>query len=208
MLVTDMLTQIDAHGFESQSETLKIQAINDAQTDLCSRHPWPFLETLVTPQTSPGTAFLGLQPGYKAAISLLNTTTGNRIKHVRYETVHAAEDIDITRQGEPAVFYHVGRLIGLFPVPDAAYDLKLLYLSSPLVITASGDSLTVPDHLTRIVLQGALAYLYEINDDDQKADRFQRRFEDRIVQAINDVQMRQYSDADSVTVLSEYETYR
>jgi hypothetical protein len=104
-------------------------------------------------------------------------------------------------------FYLVAGVIHTYPVADAVYSLKHLYIGGPVAISTTGSTLTVPAKYHRTILTGAMAYLYEINDDDGKADRFSRRFEDRIVQAINDAQMRQYSDADTVGINSTVEYY-
>lgn len=210
MLVTAMLTQIDAHGFDSQSEAVKLQAINDAQDDFCNRHPWPFLEDAVTVNTTAADWSPTLPTDFRAVISIYNTVTKLQLKYIRYEALHSLEGVTLSSVGQdsPYLFYFAGPELRLYPTPAAAESLRFYYIKTPAVIDDSADTLTVPDRYHRIILLGALSYLYMINDDDTLSERFARRFEDRIIQALNDGFMRQYSNPDVVHVISSVDDYQ
>jgi hypothetical protein len=204
MLVTEMITQIDAHGLGDLAEAVKLQAINDAQDDFCSRHPWPFLETAANISTVSGNWNLTLPVDFMTVISVYNVTTRMPLKYLRYETVHAQSGAEIASvaQDSPYSFHFAGSELRLFPTPAAVETIRLLYLKTPATIDDTADTLTVPTRFHRIILMGALSYLYMINDDDGLSDRFQRRYEDRIVQALNNAFVRQYSDPDTVSVIT------
>lgn len=212
MLVTDMVTAIQAHGFDDESTTLILSAINDAQDEMCNRHPWTFLEATVTNVGTivaswSLTTATNFPTDVRSLLVVYNSTLDQTLKGVETKTVYDQyfADISNTAQGAPQWFYNIGTDYRLYPTPDAVYTFSLVYLKTPAVIDDVADTLTVPSRYHRIVMTGALAYLYFMRDDDGKGKLFEDRFDKKIIEAINDDGMRQYSNPRVVNMMSSSE---
>lgn len=207
MLVTEMITQIDAHGFTDLATAIKLQAISDAQDDFCQRGAWPFLETDVTVNTVSGSWVLTVASDVSSVLSVFDTVDNFNLKYMRYETLHNTYSSQITNvaQDTASYFYFKGTEVRLFPTPNSVRALRVLYMKYPTPIALTSDALTIPLRYHRIVLLGALAYLYLMNDAETMADRFQARMEQRIQTSLNDIYTRQYSNPDSVAITSSTE---
>lgn len=89
--------------------------------------------------------------------------------------------------GQPTLFRYFGGKMILWPPPDGAYNVKVLYHRTPTDLstdTADDTALDWPSDLQYALLQGVLAVGYEYIDDTI-ADRCRTRFENALRAAVS-----------------------
>src|SRR5688572_8211000 len=95
MDVSEILAELDDHGFADTSTTRKMAEINDAYFDACSRHAWPFLMGTGTANYTNTTNTITVPADVEKIISLTNQA-GRIVRPIRAETFY--RDL-ITAQG-------------------------------------------------------------------------------------------------------------
>ena len=88
MLVSDIFTQIQDHGFTDLTNPQLFFMLNDVIQDFCSLEPWPFLEKTVTTTFTVSSAIqFAATTDIKQVLMLNNTTTLVNIIPERADTV-------------------------------------------------------------------------------------------------------------------------
>ena len=77
----------------------------------------------------------------------------------------------------------------LYPFPDKQYTLVFDYFTFPADLSAHGDTTTVPDRFATVVVDGAVAYVYQYRGELQQYelnfDRFQQGIKNMQTLVIN-----------------------
>ena len=68
----------------------------------------------------------------------------------------------------------------LYPYPDKAFSLKYDYFTFPSDLSAHGDTTSIPDRFTPIVIDGAVSYIYQYRGESQQYGIAFARFEQGI----------------------------
>lgn len=204
MDMAGFISLLNDHGFEDTSSTRKVEAINDAQNDICSREPWPFLEKEIdlTFSGSSGVA-TNLPTDLRAVLQLANKVTGAVISPSRADDwtkwfITYANDV-----ADPFTFYFVGNQMRLHPKPPAATTARLLYISTPatLIDTSTEASFAVPPRHHRAIAYVALSNLYSMEDDQENALDFAGKAEKRINSMRSDLWQRQFQSPDFIHIV-------
>ena len=202
MDVSDMTSLIDDHGMSDLTTARKVQAINDAYHDICSREAWPFLEALsasvsITANTASVTLPTGNSKIKKWVIpSIYHTLTPERAENImsRYG--------EITSTGVPIYYYFTGdsSTAKLYPVPAASYTSTLYYVKYPTDLASSdvASAVLLPARHHTAIVSGALAKLYVMGDDIELGSYFSQVFENRIQTMKDDLMHRQYDRTDYI----------
>ena len=196
--VQDIMDAMTDHGFSDTTTNRKIELINDAYQDICSREAWPFLEKQVSVNTSAGTAALAQPADMSDAISIVIDSTSDILVPMRLDDLTKRFSGSLTQQGKPAYYYFIAGQITLYPIPNTVYALTLSYVSSPTKLANTTDVPLLPDRHARAILLGAVASAYDMEDDTDLAMKFDAKFEKRIATMKYDLMSRQFDRPDTV----------
>ena len=68
----------------------------------------------------------------------------------------------------------------LFPFPDKEYTLKYDFFTFPSDMSAHGDTTTIPDRFSPVIIDGAVSYIYQYRGESQQYGIAFARFEQGI----------------------------
>lgn len=203
MDVSEMISLLDDHGFADTSTERKVEVLQDAIDDICAEEPWPFLEdaTDVTLDSQTPT----IPTDFQAAVAFVIPSQETVLIPERWEVmVKNYADLD-TQTGVPYKYYFVGTDILVFPIPSGSYTAKLKYLKYHPEITASTveADILIPAPFHRAIVFGALVNLFDMEDDNTNAQRFEARFERRKAKMKERIFRRQYDRPDRIFELDD-----
>lgn len=186
--VSELLTELDDHGFDSVSPTRKLSALNAAYYNVCGREPWPFLETGVVRLLFSGTSYEPTNPpvDLRAVTSMkLEGTGGYPLTYIRSDDYdNAYGDNTIIAIGNPRLFTIDGaRALHFYPAPSAAQVVRVRYIKRPAALTAVTleAAIALPLEYQRdILINGAAYRLLAMDDDTDVAPTFVTFYENAI----------------------------
>lgn len=184
MDMSEILAELDDHGFADTSSTRKVSTINDTYWDICAREDWPFLEVASsTPSTAVGVSALTMPTRFLRVIALSNTPGVFSLLYEDYENMAKLFPTLETLQGTPQYYYFLGSVIHLYPVPNAIVAMRLRYTTWPaeLLVGEVEAGFIIPPRHHRALVLGALSKLYSMEDDLEQAQMFDTKFEERIL---------------------------
>jgi len=197
MTLNDFIQSMRNHGFTDTDTATLTELLNDAYEDVWGREAWPFRDAQTTETTTAGNATLTLPTDFGKATSLvIDDLAVNLIPKRHDELLHQFSG-DLTYSGLPIYYYFVGNVLKLYPVPDAVYTVTIAYVKKFTPLTSGTDEPALPSN-HRIVLLGALASAYDMEDDTDLAVRFEGRFENRMQTVREEWWMQQYDKPDLV----------
>lgn len=199
MDVSEIITVLNNHGFEDTDTTQKMEAMNDAYYDFCSREDWPFLEAETTFSISAGSVAVTEPADLGRVLSIRIDSIPRKLIPERYENIIAA-DPGLEVVGAPRAYYFVGDQLRIYPEPDAAYTATLFYSRYPTELTSSDveSAILIPKRHQRLLVVGTLYKLYLMEDDPELAQEFERHFESRIERVRADMHNRQIDRPDYI----------
>lgn len=211
MLASDILTSVKLYGFDDLGNVEFLSILNDVYHDLNNLEAWPYLEKVVTGNSTSGTAQLFASTlDIKQVLSLINTTQGYSL--TPYNTDQFFKDFTsmLTTTGQPGIYYLTvvdtaapnGWNLSAWPIPNSvdAYQLRYLYIPADLTIS---DTPVLPARYHRILVYGVLAELYDQEDDMDAAIREQNKYDRRIARMRDDLWSRQFDRQDYIGDVSE-----
>ena len=68
----------------------------------------------------------------------------------------------------------------LYPFPDKSYSIKFDYYTFPTELTAHGDTTSIPDRFSPVIVDGATAFVYQYRGEAQQYQLNMTRFEQGI----------------------------
>lgn len=179
-LIQEIEESTDDSGFVTKVET----RINEALDEIAVATNWNHFKTRASFNTVDGTAVYQLPTGGREIIQLRHTDNGEPITLVTIQEA-ARRGLILEDEGRPRVWLEDGNLVSgsnvlyqfrLFPVPDAVYAIEQEYYYHPSNV-ASGSVLPVQDQYIVLVKDRVRAYLLELDQKYDAADRAQRRYE-------------------------------
>jgi hypothetical protein len=200
VLVSEMLSEVRDHGFDDLTDTRILGFINDTYYDVCSREPWPFLEASAS-LTVDATGLVTVPTDIGAILSIVNTSTGDKLEPLRSEEFRQNFASSQTDAGNPLYYYFLGNSLHVHPLSTSS-PLQAIYVRVPAALTASPDSSPIlPVQHHRVLVLGALVKCGEMEDDAELAAMFTNNYEQRITQMRHDLWMRQYDRPDTIADL-------
>lgn len=203
--VSEIITILDDHGFSDAVTQTKVDAINDAYWDVCSREPWPFLEKSASVSFTAGDDTPTMPTDFRAVLSLFIPAQSLVLQPERLDTLAKNYPAQLgstaaADRNRPLFYYFVGNELRLYPTPDAAYTATLFYVSWPAELTSGTleAAIMVPARHHRVLVSGALSHLYRQEDDPDNAMLFETQLEKRLQSMRNDVYQRQFDRPDRV----------
>lgn len=110
------------------------------------------------------------------------TVSGKTYKLVRldydeYISKYVDYEYDRAKDRAPrAVFQTQDRKFGLYPTPDKAYTLVYEYFKFPTTLVDHDDVIEFPESFDRLILDGAMSYVYRFRGEIEIADRIEQAF--------------------------------
>lgn len=190
MNVSDMITEIQEHGFEDISSTRIVAAINDAYHDVVSRYSWPWAEVTQTASSVVGNQTLTLATAIRKVQKVVDTTNDIRLYYSTMEDLvnQVSNVADVTDTSIPTNFYLYDGVLNLYPTPNAVNVYRVWGVATTADLTSgslSADILIPPRH-HRVLILGALANLAPLNDDLGLSQFHSGRYEQRIQHMVTD----------------------
>ena len=193
--LNELITSMLNHGFTDIDTATLTDLLNDAYEDVWGREAWPFREGQTTEDTTAGNATLTLPADFGKALSLVIDSMSLNLIPKRLDELEHQFSGDLTYNGLPMYYYFVGSTLKLYPVPDSVYTVTISYIKSFTPMANGTDAPALPSN-HRIILLGALASAYDMEDDTDLALRFEGRFENRIQTVREEWWMQQYDKPD------------
>jgi hypothetical protein len=204
MLVTEMIQEIRDHGFDDIDEARVLSFINDAYQNIWSREAWPFLEATST-LTVDTTGKVTAPTDIGKILTIEDTTFGRRLQPVRLDWFTRAYGNRLSQTGDAYLYYFLGSSVYVYPIPTSP-TLTARYIRIPPTLTSSPDTTPLlPFQHHDIIVLGALARCYFMEDDPENKTLAENDFEQRIGQMRDDLWMRQYDRTDTIQDLDGYD---
>lgn len=200
MDMSEILAEIDDHGFVDTSSARKLSAVNDAYWDICAREEWPFLEAASTTiATVNGQSFITMPTDFSRVIAVSNPSGAFTLLYEDYETLAKLYPSLETTTGTPLFYYFIGSVMHFYPVPNAAISLRFRYVKWPVELAANSleATIVIPPRHQRTLVIGALVKLYSMEDDLEQANAFRTQFEERIQNMREDLLKRHFGSSRS-----------
>ncbi len=202
-----MLTVLDLHGFEDIETTDKVQVINDTIQDICTRDPWPFLESTDT-ISAPGevngtTGAVTLPSDFTSLLKIVNTnTSGYRINFIRMDEHFERRSDQLALTGIPYNYFFLGEGMRLWPIPETG-DFTLVYIREHPEVTSGTleNAILIPKRHHKAIPLGAIYRLHAQEDDAENAQLFKAQYEEKISLMRQDLFIKQWDSPDSVLVM-------
>ncbi len=209
MTVAEIMAILDLHGFEDVEDDDKVDVINDAITEINTREPWPYLETVFTFDASDvdadGMIDLTSEPLLSAVLEIVNTDDyGRSISWIRRDehTKRNATQLDLT--GTPYKYFLRAGQVYLWPIPDSGnFQMTYLQVQEPVADDDDEDAILLPARHHRLIALMALCSLYAQEDDPENASMFEGKAEKKLQLMRADLFRQQYDKPDSIQVVDE-----
>lgn len=198
MLTSEMISLIREHGFDDLSDFRILGFINTAYHDVCTREPWPFLEQTASPTIDATTGRVTSPTDIGKVLGFEDTAHGRGLEPVRLDEFTRAYGSKLTLAGDPHSYFFVGANVYVYPIP-ASGSFVLQYLRVPPDLTFSPDTTPIlPSQHHEVLVYGALARAYFMEDDPENKLGAIQDFEDAISKMRNDLWTRQFDRTDTI----------
>ena len=167
----DLWSDDAARGFMWEGETIVASLIGGYET----------VDTSIT--TANGTAEYTIP----ADTLVLRRVTWNGVKLKKItlqelDTLEAPSYGGSLSTGNPTDYYEWGTVIGLYPTPTSAEQLKLWITKAPAEITSSSTAFSIHQMFHHDLTDYLLWKMYD-KDDDTRGDKYQAQWERNLVKA-------------------------
>lgn len=182
-LVTKVQNRIKDTGF---STTIIKDFINDTQRDIFNEYSLPFMQTTQSYTLAVGASDItngsGLPSNFVQPIDILLTTAGGEtiLEYKDYQEINNlypdATDTTAYANQLPQYWYKYGETIRVFPSPDSAYSVSLLYYKSPTTLSADADVPEIPSEFEELLVVGASYRVFQVKDNYDKAGILENKY--------------------------------
>lgn len=178
-LTTRTLTRAQDTGNHVFSEAEVKGYLNDAYMDVVAARPdWPFMETRRTQVTvTAGTGVVDLPTDVWSVGAAFNATDGFMLDPLDGRGEPRRHFPDDTSAGPPTLYRVLGSQIEVYPTPTTDTVLELDAFAPPAELSGDTDEPAFPRQHHRILVNGALAELYDDDGNHAAGDRHRARFE-------------------------------
>lgn len=187
--------QLDAGGvgFDTTRNVQQLakNAINDSiRLILQSGEEWPFLKVTYTQTLTVNTKTYNFPANFSSAdwdTFYLKKSANNSpaflpsIDYQKYVQNFRALDDDNTTGAVPELVYDTySDSFGVYPNPNAAYEIEYTYWSIPSDMQLYNDECVIPTRFDHVIVDGAMMIMMRFRSNDQSAEIHQRNFENGI----------------------------
>lgn len=210
MTPQEILSEIDAHGFQDTDINEKLRVLNASIKNIAARKAWPWLHTVTS------LAFDGTNPfptnaptDMRATLKLLDTSTGRRVRYKPIDEVEDAYGNQLTASGSPYFYYFEGMQLRVWQVPGASQTLRLRYVKVPATVGQSDpeSAIAVPPIGHEALVFRSIMRLADLEDDSEIAARFGSLFDQEMEQLEEAFGVQQFDVPDHILVIDEDDYY-
>lgn len=177
MDVSDIISELDDHGFTDATTARKLAVINQTLQDVCNSRPWPFMEVETTlsfngtssqPSSNDVDTTAGVPANFHAVLAMnQNSSGGQQIRHMRYDEFLKNHVTDTTT-GIPRFFYFKGLQLNFWPIPTSDQTVVMSYIKvhDDLSETSVSTDIAIPSSYHRGLLVNGSVYKLDAMEDD------------------------------------------
>lgn len=176
-----VLEVLDDHGFGHWTDAKKIRFVNYSLHEILDTEYWPFLISEETATTTATNANLPITGLWKDIIAI-GDTSNNRllVPQDRQDLVRHYLG-DLTAAGKPLYYYFINGTDGaneldieLHPIPDATYNIKVMYHLGQADLTTGGTEASnlLPPKYHMMLVHKTLSHLYAMDDELETGQYF------------------------------------
>lgn len=158
--------------------------------DVYTRYQFPFMETTTTLDTVDGTqeyAFSSIASDVDKIRSIIDVTNEYTLEYVDpTELDETYQDQSDDAENKPQYWTVRDGSVKLYPIPDDAYTLKVIYKKVPAKLSVASDSPEIPERYSELIVLGVYQKAHEWNDDYDYASVIERQYEQKLMKMIND----------------------
>jgi hypothetical protein len=208
---TEILAELDNHGFEDIDQVQKMKFINDAYYEVCSI-PYPFLERTSSFALTPGSNILSIPADPDGSVdsimAVVNNTKGYSLQPQRQDILLKGYSANMSDTGNPMYYYAINGTWYLYVVPSSADTVTVRFTIMPNELTSSSTPI-VPIWHRRLITLGALYRAYMMNDDSDIAMVFKKEMQDKMKLVQENLWRQQFDRTDIVYDLNniDYSPY-
>jgi hypothetical protein len=172
----------DGFGTVKGVQALAKDAINNSiRTILQDGHEFPFLKTTYTETCVADTKTYAFPSDFSKVdwdtfyLKKL-TSADNEPGHLRAMTFEEytqkyrrMDDQDNSAATPFSVYQTYGESFGLYPKPDAAYEVEYVYWAYPADLTLYTDVCIIPSRWDHVIIDGAMMYMMRFRSNDNQA---------------------------------------
>lgn len=199
--VQDWIDNLSDYGLgDDISPDDLLSEVNKVIQDVNSRQTWPYLETTANVTLTAGQALVTAPARLNKVRGLVIDSIGQVLVPERRETIVKKYVGGLTNQGVPFHYYFIGQSMYVYPIPQQSYTAILDYTQDEITVDATTPlaSLLLPQKHHAAYFLGLLASLYAMEDDTEMYGLYQSRFEQKIVNMMDDLAMHQLDMPDRV----------
>lgn len=199
MLASEIVTDVQNHGFADITSSDILVHLNDTYQDICSLESWPFLEKTLTGTFVASAQQVSATTDIKQILSFVNTGAGYELLPMEPDTFYKDYAAVLTQTGFPAVYYQpqvnaaspMGWQVNVWPIPAPLTTFQLRYLYIPSDLSA-GSTPVLPARFHRILTWGTLLSIYRMEDDPDSGMEFQNLYDRHYARMREDLWSRQF----------------
>jgi hypothetical protein len=209
MDVSEMITMLDQHGFEDEEEADKIRVLNIALQDVCTRYPWPFLESSVVLDASievdSDTGLVSTPDDFASLMTIVSTdSNGHEIRFIRRDEHLKRHASTLTEGGSPYNYFFLGGQMYLWPIPiSGSYVLDYIRIQDAIEADSVSDDILLPSRHHDVIPIGAIWRLHAKEDDAENALLFKSQYDELINGMRQDLFKQQWDSPDSIQVMED-----
>jgi len=151
------------------------EMVNEAQSSLSLDENWYTLYADRTFNTVAATATVAVASDFARTIDIVDTTNNRRLIEVSIKEIDMM-DRGLDTQGTPTHFALVGSAYRFYRIPSSATAMKERYWKKPTVMTADGDTSSLPEFCDNLIMYWVEKEIYRYLNKFENADRAERSF--------------------------------
>lgn len=201
-----MIDAMGEYGFEDTSLARKVAAIQASIWAIEGLRPWPFLETSVLLNfdgTNETPSNWSTQP-FRSMRRVKDLLTGSRVLPMRLETFEDRVGMNYSQAGDPSMYYFEGSQLKFWPIPPVStgrIKARFLRWSDPVSSSTVESALLIPKYYHEgLILNDALARLFDMEDDSELSARFEAHRDKALVEAVEALFTLQYDRSDAIVM--------
>lgn len=205
MTIPELLATLDDYDFDDVDETERMKHINFVVKDICGREPWPFLDAEVTLTAGAGNNQYDTTTGkvtvtdLRAVNDITFPSLGTPVvwwRRSQHMKLHAK---DLTRTGDPWIYFFKGRDLYLYPIPQSGNVILNYVREQPTLTAVSAEAdILLPAKYHHAILEGVLERLC-LRDEDAELASVHKSLKDEILVTMRqDLWITQYDRPDNI----------
>ena len=172
MNLLQLRTEVTAHGFNFDGSRIN-NFINDGYLLACKRVNYFVDEATQDFSTVNGTTKYSLPANLAKVREVWDTGRSFVLTPVGLRDI---DNSSSTQKGPPTWYALDGANVHLYPTPDGIYSLELRYWLLPTVLSADGDTPTIPAEWHHMLWEYAVAQCYWADDDAAMGQQWDNKF--------------------------------